>query len=237
MKRVFQQEDSFHFWISLSLKVLSNHITCESIPNLHESASPALTKPVMPDDYTQDQTFDKTDFTGTPLLKGEYEACIFTACNFLSTDLSNYRFTECEFTSCNLSLTKLSGTNFQNTRFRNCKMLGLHFDTCSPFGLSFSFEDCQVNHSSFYKTGISKTVFRATQLHETDFTDADLTGVVFDNCDLLRATFDNTVLERADLRTAFNYSIDPERNRLKKARFSLPEVVGLLNKYDIIIER
>ena len=43
-------------------------------------------------------------------------------------------------------------------------------------------------------------------------------------------------LEKADFRTAFNYSIDPENNRMKKAKFSPPEVVGLLNKYDIEID-
>jgi fluoroquinolone resistance protein len=44
-------------------------------------------------------------------------------------------------------------------------------------------------------------------------------------------------LEKADLRTAYNYSIDPSINKIKKAKFSLPGVVGLLSKYDIEIER
>jgi hypothetical protein len=59
---------------------------------------------------------------------------------------------------------------------------------------------------------------------------------VFDNCDLTRAAFDNTNLEKADFRTAFNYSLDPEKNRIKKGRFAYPGITGLLNKYDIIIE-
>jgi len=37
------------------------------------------------------------------------------------------------------------------------------------------------------------------------------------------------------LRTAFNYSLNPELNKIKKAKFSLPAVVGLLDKYDIEI--
>jgi hypothetical protein len=51
------------------------------------------------------------------------------------------------------------------------------------------------------------------------------------------ATFENTNLEKADFRTSFNYSIDPEINRIKKAKFALPEVLGLLNKYDLVIEK
>jgi len=51
----------------------------------------------------------------------------------------------------------------------------------------------------------------------------------------MRATFDN-FSERTDFRTSFNYSIDPEKNRIRKARFSLIGIAGLLNKYDIDID-
>ena len=116
-------------------------------------------------------------------------------------------------------------------------MLGLRFDNCSAFGLSFSFDTCQLNNSSFYKTKIKKTSFKNSQLQETDFTEADLTNSVFDNCNLLQAIFDHTMLEKADFRTSFNYSIDPEINRIKQARFSISEIAGLLNKSDIHIKK
>lgn len=69
-----------------------------------------------------------------------------------------------------------------------------------------------------------------------DFTECDLAGAMFSECDLARATFDNTNLEKADFRSSYNYSIDPEKNRMKKAKFSLTGVVGLLDKYDIVID-
>ncbi len=74
------------------------------------------------------------------------------------------------------------------------------------------------------------------KLCEIDFTESDLRGSVFENCDFMRATFDKTVLEKTDFSSSFNYSIDPEKNRIRKARFSLAGVAGLLNKYDIEIE-
>ena len=83
---------------------------------------------------------------------------------------------------------------------------------------------------------IKNTLFRNSQLHETYFTECDLTGSVFDNCDLTGATFENSVLEKADFKTAFNYSMDPGNNRIKKAKFSVPGVLALLNKYDIQID-
>ena len=62
-----------------------------------------------------------------------------------------------------------------------------------------------------------------------------------DNVNLLichdtRATFSHTILEKADFRTSFNYSINPEINRIKKAKFSLIGIAGLLDKYDIEID-
>jgi uncharacterized protein YjbI with pentapeptide repeats len=116
-------------------------------------------------------------------------------------------------------------------------MLGLRFDTCHEFGLSVSFDGCQLNLSSFYKTKIKKTVFKNSQLEEVDFAEADLTSSVFDDCNLTQAIFDHTILEKTDFRTSFNYSIDPEINRIKKAKFSISGISGLLDKYDIDIER
>jgi uncharacterized protein YjbI with pentapeptide repeats len=115
-------------------------------------------------------------------------------------------------------------------------MLGMHFDHCNKFGLEFSFENCKLNHSSFYQTKIKKTAFKNSELKEVDFTDCDISVSVFNNCDLLNAKFENAILEKADLRTAYNYSIDPNANRIKKAKFSLNGIPGLLNGYDIEIE-
>jgi len=50
---------------------------------------------------------------------------------------------------------------------------------------------------------------------------------------LIGATFTNCTLAKTDFRTAFNLSIDPEKNRMKGAQFSQQNVVGLLNKYQI----
>ena len=116
-------------------------------------------------------------------------------------------------------------------------MLGLKFETCNDFGLAFSFENCNLNHSSFYQTKLKKTSFTNTQLQEVDFTECDLTSSVFSGSDFTKATFFNTILEKADFRTSFNFSIDPEINRIKKARFSVEGLAGLLDKYDIQIER
>jgi uncharacterized protein YjbI with pentapeptide repeats len=82
---------------------------------------------------------------------------------------------------------------------------------------------------------IKKSIFSNSQLQEVDFTEADLTGSVFDQCNLQQAIFYQTIIEKTDFRTSYNYGIDPEINRISKAKFSLSSISGLLNKYDIEI--
>ena len=84
---------------------------------------------------------------------------------------------------------------------------------------------------------IKKTVFKSSQLHEVDFAEADLSNAIFDNCNLVQAVFDHTNIEKADFHTAYNYSINPETNKIKKAKFSIQGISGLLDKYEIDIER
>ena len=102
--------------------------------------------------------------------------------------------------------------------------------------ISLDFKDCQLNFSSFYKLKLKATQFLNCSLQEVDFTETELTNSVFDNCDLSRAIFEYSVLEKSDFRTAYNYSIDPETNRIDKAKFSTSGLSGLLEKYNIEIE-
>ena len=189
----------------------------------------------MEKNYITEKTFDGIDFSIEEFQPAEYDRCTFDSCNFSKCNLSDAVFTECGFNGCDMSLAKLGNTAIRDSIFKDCKMLGLRFENCNEFGLSFSFEDCILNDSSFYKLKIKKTIFKNCRLHDIDFSEWDLSACVFDKCDLKGAVFNRTTLEKADLRTAFNYSIDPELNRIKKAQFSIPSVIGLLNKYDIKI--
>ncbi|RZL97280.1 MAG: pentapeptide repeat-containing protein, partial [Pedobacter sp.] len=144
-------------------------------------------------------------------------------------------FSDCTFEGCNLSMAKVSHTAFKNVIFINCKMVGFNFNHCDPFLLTVSFEDCFLHLSSFYKLKLKKTKFIKCDLREVDFADADLTAATFIECNLDRSIFQNTILEKVDFRTATNYSIDPETNRIKNAKFSKDGIAGLLDKYKIDI--
>jgi fluoroquinolone resistance protein len=180
--------------------------------------------------------FEKIDFTKNLLPKAEYEACTFLNCTFYNSDLSNVNFEKCTFEGCDFSLAKLKNTVFMDVKFMNCKLLGLHFDDCNDFILTVCFENCLLKLSSFYKLKLRKTTFANCNMQEADFSEADLSGSIFENCDMHRAIFSFTNLEKTDFYSSFHYSIDPEKNRIKKARFSKAEVMGLLDQYDLRIE-
>jgi uncharacterized protein YjbI with pentapeptide repeats len=72
-------------------------------------------------------------------------------------------------------------------------------------------------------------------LNEVDFTETDLTESLFEQCDFQGAVFDNTILEKVDLSSSFNFSINPNQNRIKQAKFSRTELSGLLDSFQIKI--
>ncbi len=180
--------------------------------------------------------FEKTNFSLIGIEVGDYDQCIFLGCDFSEVDLSLINFYDCSFFGCNLSMAKLAKNTLQDVKFKDCKLLGLHFETCNEIMFSVSFEQCILNLACFYRLKMKKTRFVECSLMEVDFTEADLHGGVFDHCDLLGARFENTNLEKVDFRTAKNYTIDPEGNRIHKARFSKDGVMGLLYRWDIDVE-
>lgn len=180
--------------------------------------------------------FKKEDFSLNPLPYAEYDNCTFTDCQFNNANLTGFIFTECRFEGCNLGMATAKGTAFKDVTFVNCKLVGFNFSIADPFLLTLKFEGCLMQLASFYKLKIKNTKFIKCGLQEADFNETDLTGATFDGCDLNKAIFQQSILEKTDFRTAYNYALDPELNRIKKARFGREGIAGLLMKYGISIE-
>ena len=88
-----------------------------------------------------------------------------------------------------------------------------------------NFSDLDMRKISFQESKIYNSTFIHTNLTEANFSKTDLKETLFRNCNLTKSNF----------RGASNYSIDPLVNKVKKAKFSFPEVVGLLHGFDIKI--
>jgi fluoroquinolone resistance protein len=186
--------------------------------------------------YFENDKFQGINFSQDSFVIGEYEKCTFENCIFTKANLSEIIFSNCVFINCDLSLAKVNNTAIRDIKFKGCKLLGLHFEDCNQFGLAATFEDCILNLASFYKVNLKSFGFTNCSLIETDFTQSDLRGIIFEKCNFAGAIFDHTNLEKDDFSTSFNFSIDPEKNKIKKAKFSITGIIGLLDKYDIIIE-
>lgn len=187
-------------------------------------------------EYFEDINFEHKRFDLEALPAGEYEDCNFSHCVFSKANLSNYRFSNCIFDTCDLSMAIITGTLLRDVQFKDCKMLGLRFDECSNFIISMNFENCTLNFSSFFQLKLKKIKFNNCSLQEVDFVETNLTGASFDNSNLQRAVFARSILEQADFRTATNFSIDPENNKMTKAKFSNQNIAGLLDKYNLSIK-
>ena len=132
-------------------------------------------------------------------------------------------------------MVNLFKTSFNSILFLNSKLIGLHFEDCNQFTFDVRFENCNLNLSSFFKLKIKKTKFINSSLQDVEFNQTDLTSSQFENCNLLNSKFINSILENVDFKTSYNFSIDLEMNKVKGAKFSIQNIIGLLDKYDIEI--
>lgn len=176
------------------------------------------------------------DFSGKELRNIEYYHCTFERCTFSKADLSNSAFEKCTFKACDFTMTVISNTGFRDVVLSECKLMGIDFAIASKFMFSFRFDKCYMNYCVFFGRNLKGTDFSGCTLKEVDFTEANLTSAIFTNADLTLSKFSNTNLEKADFRGAVNFSIEPEFNKVKKAKFSLLQLEGLLYKYQLDID-
>ena len=187
-------------------------------------------------EHIEDETFTRSTPAQIIGRNRTYEHCTFISCDLAGANLNGIVFIDCLFDGCNLALCDTSDTGLQNVRFKHCKLSGVNFDKSRDFLYETHFENCKLDNAIFYKKKCKKATFNDCSMIETDLTEADLTEATFKNCNLSRAFFSRTTLKGADLRSSFNFSIDPNDNMIKKARFSMYGLAGLLTKFDIKIE-
>jgi fluoroquinolone resistance protein len=180
------------------------------------------------------ETISNINFTLQVTEREDYENCEFVNCIF--SDISQLNFIECTFRSCNLSNCKINNCKLQDVTFVDCKLLGINFFQAKDFAFALTCERCNLDYASFDSKKLNKSRFENCKMHSVNFTMTDLSKAELVNCDLYEAIFNNTNLNGVDLTTITNFSIDPELNKLKKAKFQAQDLEKLLYKYDLIIQ-
>ncbi|MHA3788886.1 pentapeptide repeat-containing protein [Flavobacterium hauense] len=190
----------------------------------------------MSETYLIGREYNNETFGDDAIMYNDFERCTFTECDFSTCDFTGVAFIDCTFISCNFYEAKINYVAFRGALFTDCDFNGVNFSMVDPLLFEIEFKDCMLDYAKFYTLKIKGTVFTNCSLIAVDFMNTDLTGVVFDNCNMHKAVFIDAIANKADFTTSYNFSIDPERNKLKKAMFSQAGLKGLLDKYEIIVK-
>lgn len=181
----------------------------------------------------EDQLIQGKDFTQGSLAEHIYVNCEFKNCNFTECMLRGTQFISCSFKVCNLSLPKMDGCRFQDVRLEDCKMVGVDFFKCDRRFFSLQAYNCFLQYCNFADMGMKKVSFKGSKLLECSFSGACLIEADFQDTDLSGTLFHDCDLSKSDFCGAANYSIDLRNNKSKKAKFAIPEAIGLLRSFDI----
>lgn len=170
----------------------------------------------------------------------KYSECMFKQCQFADMALKDIVFSNCVFDGCTFRNVDMAGLRMQNASFRASACIGIDWSEVRRTGRLFPlFKEicgCTLKFNNFFKMKIPKMAVADSSLLDCAFMECDLSGSVFRNVDFQDTTFQDCDLSKADFREARSYRINTASNRVGKARFSLPEVVGLLDSLDVIIE-
>jgi len=187
-------------------------------------------------DVFDKQSFKNIKKTQCKITGKEFESCKFENCDFSEVVFVECKFVDCAFHRCNLRLTKLDRVSIVDTTFHSCNVSGIDFSTVVGIIRSFDFDDCQMKYAVF--TGMElqsrrftnsemiECSFLQVNLKQSDFSGSNLSGTRFEDCDLTGSNFLG----------ATNYFIDANSNKIKSAKFLMPEAAALLKNFDIIIE-
>jgi len=183
-------------------------------------------------EFFRDTELKGLNSSETLLSDKEFYKCSFENCNMSKTTYDNCRFEDCEFNNCDLSLSKLKQCEFINVKFSNSKLLGINWTELRNLN-NLEFHECKLNHSTFYGMDLHQVEIKECIVNEVDFTDAILQKANCSFSDFNGSKFSNTDLTNANFTSAKNYDINPNYNKIKKATFSIPEALTLLQAFDI----
>lgn len=184
----------------------------------------------------ENEAFKDLKLTEVDLTGKTFEECEFTGCFFLGGSFRDVTFNECVFRDCNLSNIPLMQANMGEVLFEECKLVGLDFSSCKKLLFSIKPDHCILQMCNFSNLKMNDLSFKGSQFMDCDFYETNLSDTDFSNCNLKGSLFEQCDLSGADFRQATNYTISPDQNKLKKAKFSMPEVLSFLAPLEIEIE-
>jgi len=184
-----------------------------------------------------DKTFKGVDLTKKAVSERIFEKCKFIKCNFNETNFQKCRFCDCEFVESNLSIMKIKSCTFSDVVYDSSKAIGINWAEAAwpkiKLACPISFFKCDISHSTFLGLNLREINIVECRAHDADFREVDLTCANMTYSDFANSMFIESNLTKADFTYAENYRIDVNFNKIKGAKFMLPEAVSLLQGLNI----
>jgi fluoroquinolone resistance protein len=169
-----------------------------------------------------------------------FESCRFEGCHFVETDFQRCQFIDCEFINCNLSNAKIKNCLFSEIVFDGCKLIGMNWTEVKwplvKLTSPVKFYKSNLDDCSFFELDLSELTMEFCLAKRVDFRGSNLSHGSFVETDFEGALFLGTNIELCNFSDAVNYVIDPMQNKIKKAKFSMPEAMNLLLAFEIEVE-
>ena len=188
--------------------------------------------------YT-DVKFKNDIFSAQTIKASTFVECHFERCKFVESAFERCAFEDCIFSNCDLSLAKFPATSMIRVRFEDSKLIGINWTLSKWMAKSVSkradFVRCNIQYSAFMGLPMRGVQMTACAAHDVNFTDADLQEANCAKSDFMNSRFAGANLSGANFVGAINYRIDFQSTKIKKAKFSLPEALALLDALEIEI--
>jgi fluoroquinolone resistance protein len=186
------------------------------------------------------QEYHQLNLAGEDIEEAEFYHCTFYRCSFQELHVKNCSFINCTFENCVIINNTFKYSDAVNNTFKDCLLIGIDWCTLTrknQITLPFhTLHNCALKYNYFMKLKLDKFNFTTNILEGSFFENCSLIEADFSGCCLKEAAFTMNNLSKADFRYATDYFINVQENNVRKAKFSYPEVIGLLKGTDIIIE-
>jgi fluoroquinolone resistance protein len=179
-------------------------------------------------DYYECDSFNNIDFSKLELNEHSFQSCDFISCIFDKNNLLNCSFRDCNFQKCQFTLDEMKNTMFSDVAFNECKLIGLNFSECNNISFSVTFNGSILDSVVMFEKSLNKTKYINCFIRNTDFDNCDMRFCDFSGSKFEKTSFHKCNLEKSDFSKAIGYEIDPSTNKLKNAKFSLPEAYSFL---------
>lgn len=189
--------------------------------------------------YSEQITFQDVILEGETVSDREFTGCRFQNCVLERCKFIRCRFSDCVFSCCRVSELEFKDTILLDCEFEQCHLTGINWSLLVGGGFMFPIalmKQCHLKYNYFTEMNFLKFNFSQNEILSSLFADCNLSESSFKGCGLEKTEFFRCNMTKADFRESTGYQIDLESCKLKKARFSFPEALNLLNGLGILID-